>query len=132
MWSAWSKSLETANQFFPEHARPYRIQVASILPLLVQTYLGRYPDVELQLHHMNPDDQLAAFDEGMLDLGFSRALPAERRRYFEEEIVYVDHMAAILPPSHPLAKENLLVSLDVLGTRSCKIRFRGEPIRYFV
>jgi DNA-binding transcriptional LysR family regulator len=78
---------------------------ASILPLLVQTYLGRYPDVELQLQHMNPDDQLAAFDEEMLELGLSRPLPAERQHYFEEEIVYVDHLTVILSPSHPLAKE---------------------------
>jgi len=31
---------------------------APILPSLVQTYARRYPDVELKLHHMNPDDQL--------------------------------------------------------------------------
>jgi DNA-binding transcriptional LysR family regulator len=51
---------------------------APILPPLVQTYLSKYPDVELQLHHMNPDDQLAAFDEGTLDLGLSQPLPQER------------------------------------------------------
>jgi DNA-binding transcriptional LysR family regulator len=78
---------------------------APILPSLVQTYARRYPDVELKLHHMNPDDQLAAFDEGLLDLGLSRPLPPERRRYFEEEVVYIDHLAAVLPPKHPLTKE---------------------------
>jgi DNA-binding transcriptional LysR family regulator len=41
----------------------------------------------------------------MLDLGFSRPLPPERRRYFEEEVVYIDHLAAVLPPKHPLTKE---------------------------
>src|ERR1700751_51348 len=51
---------------------------APILPPLVQTYLSKYPEVELQLHHMNPDDQLAAFDESTLDLGLSRPLPQER------------------------------------------------------
>ena len=65
-----------------------------ILPSLVQTYVGRYPDVELKLHHMNPDDQLAAFDEGLLDLGLSRPLPPECRRYFEEEVVYIDHLGS--------------------------------------
>jgi DNA-binding transcriptional LysR family regulator len=54
---------------------------------------------------MNPDDQLAAFDEGLLDLGLSRPLPPERRRYFEEEVVYIDHLTAILPPKHPLTRE---------------------------
>jgi DNA-binding transcriptional LysR family regulator len=52
-----------------------------ILPSLVQTYVGRYPDVELKLHHMNPDDQLAAFDEGLLDLGLSRPLPPAMPEY---------------------------------------------------
>jgi|SRR5215475_4548476 len=74
---------------------------APILPLLVQTYLRRYPDVELQLHHMNPDDQLARFDEGILDLGLSRPLPPERQPYLEQEVVYIDHLAALLPPKHP-------------------------------
>ena len=78
---------------------------APILPLLVQTYLRRYPEVELQLQHMNPDDQLAAFADGTLDLGLSRPLPPEHRRFFEEEVVYIDHLAAVLPPKHPLSKE---------------------------
>src|SRR6266566_4352924 len=78
---------------------------APILPPLVQTYLHRYPEVELQLHHMNPDDQLAAFDEGSLDLGLSRALPSERRSHLEEEVVYVDYLTAVLPPTHALTKE---------------------------
>ena len=60
----------------------------------MQTYLRRHPEVELQLHHMNPDDQLAAFDEGMLDLGLSRPLPPERRSHLEEEVVYVDYLTA--------------------------------------
>jgi DNA-binding transcriptional LysR family regulator len=54
----------------------------------VQTYLRQYPDIELQLQHINPDDQLAAFDEGTLDLGLSRPLPPERRPYLEEEVLY--------------------------------------------
>jgi hypothetical protein len=54
---------------------------------------------------MNPDDQFAAFDEGML--GLSRPLPLERRPYFEEEIVYIDRLAALLPPKHPSEKISL-------------------------
>ncbi|MBV8279443.1 MAG: LysR family substrate-binding domain-containing protein [Verrucomicrobia bacterium] len=76
-----------------------------ILPLLVQAYLRRYPDVELQLHLLSPDQQLAAFDKATLDLGFSRPLPPERRRSFDEEVVYIDHLAALLPPKHPLTNE---------------------------
>jgi DNA-binding transcriptional LysR family regulator len=54
---------------------------------------------------MNPDDQLAAFDEGTLGLGLSRPLPPDRRPCFEEEAVYVDYLGAVLPPKHPLTEE---------------------------
>jgi DNA-binding transcriptional LysR family regulator len=100
---------------------------ASILPLPVQAYLRRYPDVELQLHHMNPDDQLASFDEGMLDLGLSRPLPPERRPCFEEEIVYIDHLAALLPPKHPLTKEKK-IKLEKLSSEAFVLFHRvGAP-----
>jgi hypothetical protein len=46
---------------------------------------------------MNPDAQLAAFDEGTLDLGLTRPLPPEQRPYFEEEVVYTDYLVAVLP-----------------------------------
>lgn len=79
--------------------------IAPILPPVVETYRARFPEVELQMYHMNPDAQFTAFDEGRLDLAFSRPLPAERRPYFEEEIIYNDYLGAVLPPGHPLGKE---------------------------
>jgi DNA-binding transcriptional LysR family regulator len=100
---------------------------APILPPLVQTYLSTYPDVELQLHHLNPDDQLAAFDEGTLDLGLSRALPPERRPYLEEEVVYNDYLWAVLPPKHPLAKEKK-IKLEKLASEPFVLFHRvGAP-----
>jgi DNA-binding transcriptional LysR family regulator len=93
----------------------------------VQTYLSKYPDVELQLHHMNPDDQLAAFDEGTLDLGLSRPLPPERRPYLEEEVVYNDYLWAVLPPNHPLAKEKK-IKLEKLASEPFVLVHRvGAP-----
>src|SRR3989441_2656844 len=63
---------------------------APILPALVQAFRRKFPDVELRLFEMNPDQQLAAFDEGRIDLGLTRALPSDRRSEFEEEPVYTD------------------------------------------
>jgi DNA-binding transcriptional LysR family regulator len=90
---------------------------APILPPLVQAYRSLYPEVELQLHHMNPDAQFAAFDEGKLDLGFSRPLPPEQSAHFMEEMIYRDYLVAILPPKHPLAKERK-IELQKLSTES--------------
>src|SRR5882724_10287113 len=42
---------------------------APILPALVQAYRRKFPDVELHLFEMNPDQQIAAFDEGRIHLG---------------------------------------------------------------
>ena len=43
---------------------------APILPMLVQTFRRKFPDVELRLYELNPDQQLAtAFDDGRIDLG---------------------------------------------------------------
>jgi DNA-binding transcriptional LysR family regulator len=41
---------------------------------------------------------------GQLDVGFSRPLPAERRREFHEELVYTDYLHLLLIPAHPLAR----------------------------
>jgi DNA-binding transcriptional LysR family regulator len=76
-----------------------------ILPALVQAYRGKYPDVELLLQHMNPDEQLAAFDEGRIDVGLSRSLPPERRPFFFERSIYTDYLVVALPGDHPMAGE---------------------------
>jgi DNA-binding transcriptional LysR family regulator len=100
---------------------------ASILPPVVGTYRRRFPEVELQLHHMNPDAQFAAFDEGALDLGLSRPLTPEQRTYFEEEIIYNDYLGAVLPPKHPLAKEKK-IKLEKLASEPFVLFHRvGAP-----
>ena len=81
---------------------------APILPRVVGTYRRRYPEVELQLQHMDPDAQFAAFDEAGIDVGFSRPLPPERQRGFEEEMIYSDYLDAVLPPKHRWPKKRKL------------------------
>jgi DNA-binding transcriptional LysR family regulator len=57
---------------------------------------------------MTPDQQLAAFDDGRIDLGFSRKLPPDRRVEFEEENVYMDELGIALSPIHGLAKQKVV------------------------
>src|SRR5580658_9496735 len=81
---------------------------APILPMLVQTFRRKFPDVELRLYELNPDQQLAAFDDGRIDLGFSRPLPPDRRSEFDEEVAYTDHLVLALPAIHRLAKQKII------------------------
>src|SRR6267142_2607255 len=94
---------------------------APILPGLVQTYRGKFPNVELHLFEMNPDQQLVAFDEARIDVGFTRTLPPDRRPEFDEELVYTDHLVIALPATHALAKKKI-VGLKTLA---------GEPFVQF-
>ena len=100
---------------------------APILPSLVQAYRLRYPEVELQLSHMNPDAQLAAFAAGTLDLGLSRPLSPELFSSFEEDMIYRDYLGAVLPPKHPLGKEES-IKLETLASEPFVLFHRvGAP-----
>lgn len=100
---------------------------APILPALVQIYRSKFPNVELHLYEMNPDQQLAAFDDGRIDLGFSRPLPAERRSEFEEELVYTDRLAIALSETHPLAKQKVIRLKSLAGESFVQFHRRGAP-----
>src|SRR5215471_19856642 len=91
------------------------------LSSLVQSYRQKFPGVQLRLHEMTPDQQFAAFDEGRIDLGFSRKLPPDRRAGFEEEVVYIDELGIALPAAHPQGRQKV-VRLKALA---------GEPFVQF-
>src|SRR5438046_2917969 len=99
---------------------------APILPALIQAYRRAFPDVELHLFEMNPDQQFAAFDEGRIHLGFTRTLPPDRRSQFEEELVYTDRLVIALPATHALAKQKV-VHLKTLAGEPF-VQFNGSAV----
>jgi DNA-binding transcriptional LysR family regulator len=100
---------------------------APILPALVQNYRSKFPDVELHLYEMNPDQQLAAFDDGRIDLGFSRPLPVERTSEFKEEVVYTDCLVVAFPEDHPLAKQKVVQLKSLAGEPFVQFHRKGAP-----
>src|SRR5256886_12779597 len=104
---------------------------APILPALVRTYRRAFPDVELRLFEMNPDQQLAAFDEGQIHLGFTRTLPPDRRSDFEEELVYTDRLVIALPTTHALAKHKIVYLKTLSAEPFVQFHRIGAP-RLFV
>lgn len=100
---------------------------APILPSLVQAFRREFPDVELRLFELNPDQQLAAFDEGGIDLGFSRPLPGERRSEFEEELVYTDRLVVAVPAAHALAKQKVIRLKSLAGEPFVQFHRKGAP-----
>ena len=100
---------------------------APFLPSLVQSYRRQFPDVELQLYELNPDQQLAAFDDGRIQLGFTRPLPPDRRAEFEEEVVYTDRLVVALSETHPLAKQKTVRLKSLAGEPFVQFHRRGAP-----
>ena len=98
-----------------------------ILPSLVDTYRRKFPDVELRLFELDPDQQLAAFDEGRIDLGFTRTLPSDRRAEFEQEEVYNDQLAIALPAKHPLAKQKVVRLKSLASEPFVQFHRKGAP-----
>src|SRR5438046_1479317 len=98
-----------------------------ILPALVQAYRRKFPDVELRLFEMNPDQQIAAFDEGRIHLGFTRTLPPDRRSQFEEELVYTDRLVIALPATHALVKQKVVHLKTLAGEPFVQFHRIGAP-----
>jgi len=103
---------------------------APILPDLVQTYRRQFPKVDLHLFELNPDQQLAAFDEGRIDLSFSRPLPAERAPDFFQETVYIDELTIALPIRHPLAGQKLIPVKKLAAESFVQFHRQGAPGLY--
>jgi len=100
---------------------------APILPSLVHAYRRKFSDVELRLFELNPDQQLAAFDEGRIDLGFTRRLPSDRRAEFAEEVVYTDQLAVALHAAHALAKQKVIRLKSLAGEPFVQFHRKGAP-----
>lgn len=95
------------------------------LPLLVQNYRGKFPDVQLRLYELTPDQQLAAFDDGRIDVGFSRKLPPDRRAEFEEENVYADQLGLALCPIHRLAGQRIVRLKELASEQFVQFHRKG-------
>lgn len=76
----------------------------SFLPALVRSYRRAFPDVHVSLHEMTVQQQLDAFENEEIDVGFSRPLPANARNGFAAEVIYTDSLMAVLPDVHALAQ----------------------------
>jgi DNA-binding transcriptional LysR family regulator len=109
--------------FLPCAAGPF-------LPKLIKSYRKQFPNVEVQLHDMNTEKQLNAFDEGKIDIGFTRPFPKERAKEFGCDIVYEDQMEIVLPANHALAKKSVVNLKDLSGETFLEYYRRGAPAMF--
>jgi DNA-binding transcriptional LysR family regulator len=82
----------------------------AFLPELVCTFRAQYPGVKLTLQELAPLQQEAAFDKGLIDIGFTRTLRPEQSKTFSSRHLYDDPMMAVLPAPRQVKTKRLRIS----------------------
>jgi DNA-binding transcriptional LysR family regulator len=73
----------------------------NILPVMLQQFHDRYPNVQIELHELTTDRQLIWLREGRIDIGSIR--PPIVDRDFVTQVVFQESFVVALPTNHHLA-----------------------------
>lgn len=98
----------------------------AFLPELVRTFKAHYPGVKLTLHELTPLQQEVAFQEGEIDIGFTRALTAEQCKVYASRCLYRDPLMAVLPRSRQVKAKRVHIS-DLANERFVLFHRDGSP-----
>jgi DNA-binding transcriptional LysR family regulator len=85
----------------------------NILPVMLQQFRDRYPDVRIELHELTTDRQLIWLREGRIDIGLIR--PPIIERDFNSQVIFQESVVVALPTNHYLAAQNF-IDLAALAT----------------
>ncbi len=106
--------------FLPCAAGPF-------IPALIKSYRKKFPKVEVQLRDMNTEQQLKAFEDGKIDIGFARPFTKERSKDYCTEVVYEDRLEIVLPAGHALASRSVINLKDLADETFVEYYRRGSP-----
>ena len=98
----------------------------AFLPELVRAFKAHYPGVKLTLQELTPLQQEVAFQEGEIDIGFTRALTAEQCKVYSSRCLYRDPLMAVLPRSRQVKAKRVHIS-DLANERFVLFHRDGSP-----
>lgn len=97
---------------------------------LVSSYLEDYPNVHISLFEMTVTEQLQAFEEDRIDIGFSRPMPATLSDAFVSHDIYIDRLVVVVNEQHPFA-DRRSIELDELQNEDFILFNREEAVGLF-
>ncbi|MGF1702329.1 LysR family transcriptional regulator [Photobacterium makurazakiensis] len=97
---------------------------------LVRNYKSEHPYVEVSLLEMTASEQIKAFQDKQIDVGFSRPLPSPMKEQFNSMHVYTDTWVVIVPNCHALAS-GPSVNLTELEHEPIVLFNRSEAVGLF-
>jgi DNA-binding transcriptional LysR family regulator len=80
---------------------------STFLPELVRTFKAQHPGVRLTLQELTPVQQEVAFDQGLIELGFTRTLTAVQSKTLSSRVLYREPMMAVLPASREVRTKSV-------------------------
>ncbi len=85
----------------------------NILPVMLQQFRDRYPDVQIELHELTTDRQLIWLREGRIDIGLIR--PPIIDKDLNSQVIFQEPLVVALPTNHHLAE---LTKIDLSSLKS--------------
>ncbi len=85
----------------------------NILPVMLQQFRDRYPDVQIELHELTTDRQLVWLRAGRIDIGLIR--PPIIDPDFASQIIFQESLVVVLPIDRHLAAQDS-IDLGALAT----------------
>jgi len=77
---------------------------ADFLSGILLTFRNRYPEANIECHHMTSDEQASALHDGRIDVGLVRSLPPDPDISYKT--ISRDPLYVALPAQHPLSSMN--------------------------
>jgi len=102
----------------------------TFMTTLVRSYKEKFPHVHVSLFEMTVTEQIEAFNNDRIDIGFSRPLPSAIADDFISHNIYIDKLVAIVNQSHALA-ERQTIDLVQLKDEKFVIFNRDEALGLF-
>jgi DNA-binding transcriptional LysR family regulator len=78
-------------------------------PRIIREFRRRRPGIRLTLHEMNPREQIAALEEGRIDVGLTRPIEPPYDRTLRSELLFRDPTVVVMRPDHRLAGQSVRV-----------------------
>ena len=102
----------------------------TFMTTLVRSYKEKFPHVHVSLFEMTVTEQIEAFNNDRIDIGFSRPLPSAIADDFISHNIYIDKLVAIVNQSHALA-DRQTIDLVQLKDEKFVIFNRDEALGLF-
>ena len=102
----------------------------TFMAALVREYKKKNPHVHVTLFEMTATEQIHAFKNDLIDVGFSRPLPETIRDEFIKHDIYIDKLVAVLNKDH-VKSGNINVALSDFKNEKFIIFNRNEAVGLF-